>query len=279
MTGSKQDCVSGYSHIDRTAEPLQYVRKLDERAKSNLWQSIKSRMLDLLEVRQGMSVIDVGCGTGNDVRDLAYVVGTSGRVVGVDASRAMIRVAMERSAGNGLPVQFCTGDAHSLPFPSLSFDCSRAERVLQHLSDPEQAVREIVRVTRDGGRIVVVEPDYGAVIIRGGNAAVTNKLIALRSAHYRSGRIGMLLPMIFKRLGLVDIDILRTEAVVSIINDEAEQLLLTNYVNPAISYGTMSNEEGLKWIFELKQAANDGQFHYSTPLFLVAGRKPFEILE
>lgn len=158
---------SGYSNIDNTNNPTKYVRRLDKQGATNLWQGVKAQMLSLLEVGKGDSVIDVGCGTGSDVRAIAQIVGENGRVVGVDSSTTMIQEALQRAKGLNLPTEFYVGDAENLEFPDNSFDCCRVERVLQHLHNPQQSLLEIVRVANLGARIVIVEPDYGSIKIEG----------------------------------------------------------------------------------------------------------------
>jgi ubiquinone/menaquinone biosynthesis C-methylase UbiE len=265
---------SGYSHIDQTRDPMAYVRKLDERATSDFWQVMKSQMFALLDIHAGDHVLDVGCGTGDDVRALAQAVGPCGRAVGVDSSTTIITVAQQRAANSGLAVEYYVGDVQHLEFPNESFDCCRAERVLQHLVNPQQALTEMVRVARPGARLVVVEPDYGATKIAGGDPGVTRKLIDHRCAHYQSGRIGMILSILFKRLKLINVAFMPVQVVTTHIGDEGEKLLLENYVEPAIAASVVSEEEGTRWIKDLKAAERAGGYRHALTLFLVRGWKP-----
>lgn len=106
-----------------------------------------------LERHDDVHLLDVGCGTGDEVRALAHAVGPRGRSVGVDASAVMVAEAQHRHAASGLPVAFVVGDAQHLAFADASFDRCRAERVLMHLDDPERALAEMRRVVRSGGRL------------------------------------------------------------------------------------------------------------------------------
>ncbi|HEX2091098.1 MAG TPA: methyltransferase domain-containing protein, partial [Longimicrobiaceae bacterium] len=78
------DFKTGFGAVDRAADPRQYIRYLDTAASSEPSRAMKRRTFDLLEVRPGMSVLDVGCGTGSDALALARLVGGDGRAVGVD---------------------------------------------------------------------------------------------------------------------------------------------------------------------------------------------------
>ena len=271
QTPSKE---SGYSNLDCTSDPMKYVRRLDRVGANPFWQEIKSQMLSLLDVREGDRVLDVGCGTGDDVRSLAQFVGVRGSVIGIDSSTTMIQEAKRRSEKSSLPIEFYHGDAQNLEFPDNSFNCCRVERVLQHLDNPQKALVEMVRVAKSGARIVVVEPDYGTISIDGGHCVITRKLIARRCSHFRNGRIGILLPLLYKRLGLENIVVKLTQVVRTDIDEEHEQFLLDKYIEPAIAVDAISASEAKHWIEDLKQADKFGNYRYAFNLFLICGCKP-----
>src|SRR5690348_123015 len=75
-----------------------------------------STVCALLDVHAGDDILDVGCGTGDDTRALAHLVGRSGRITGVDSSATMIAEARRRAAGLDLPVEYRVANAQHLPF-------------------------------------------------------------------------------------------------------------------------------------------------------------------
>lgn len=101
-----------------------------------------------------MSAIDVACGTGALTRELARRVGPTGRVVGVDVSSAMLERA--RRAG-GESIEYVLADALALPGADDFFDAATIAFGLRNVSDYERCLREMVRATRPGGRVVVLE--------------------------------------------------------------------------------------------------------------------------
>jgi len=117
----------------------------------------------LLGVDKGWAVLDVGCGLGEVCADLIELVGPSGRVVGIDASEAMITHARDR-CGESL-IEFEVGDAVALEFDDACFDAVRAERVVQHMGDPATAIAEMARVVRPGGRVFVLDPVHDATVV------------------------------------------------------------------------------------------------------------------
>ena len=81
----------------------------------------KAKSYRLLNIGKGSSVLDTGCGTGDDVLALAELVGPTGKVVGIDYSDSLIEEANQRSIDKQLPVQFSVGDVHNLDFGDNMF--------------------------------------------------------------------------------------------------------------------------------------------------------------
>jgi SAM-dependent methyltransferase len=101
-------------------------------------------------------VLDVGCGTGAITRELARR--TKGQVIGLDIDPDMIAFARQQDDG----AHYETGDALNLPYPDDHFDLVTCHFVLLWVSDPFQATREMARVVRrEGWVLVCAEPDYG----------------------------------------------------------------------------------------------------------------------
>jgi SAM-dependent methyltransferase len=97
--------------------------------------------------------LDVGTGAGALALALAPVVR---EVVGVDRVPELLALARERAAGLD-NAEFVEGDATALPFPDFSFDLSGTLRTLHHVHRPELVLAELTRVTRPGGRVLVVD--------------------------------------------------------------------------------------------------------------------------
>lgn len=112
---------------------------------------------DALLDRTGLSaadrVLDVATGTGIVLRRAHARVRGLGRLVGVDLTPAMLRVALEMSAG--APIEYLEADALELPFADGSFDLVTCQQGLQFLPDRPRALREFRRVLSEGGRLVI----------------------------------------------------------------------------------------------------------------------------
>lgn len=116
------------------------------------------RQVGLLHAERAL---DVGCGTGVITRELAER--TRGHVIGLDIDPQMLAAARRLTPGGA--VRYELGDAHHLPYPDRHFDFVTCHFVLLWVADPARAVREMARVTRPGGSVLIAaEPDYGGRI-------------------------------------------------------------------------------------------------------------------
>jgi SAM-dependent methyltransferase len=122
-------------------------------------RDVAARSLARMALQPGESVLDAGCGTGVFLPGLAAIVGAEGRVVGVDHAPAFLEEARTRLAEASLSdrVELVEGDVHRLPFADATFDAVHCERVLMHVANPEVAIREMRRVLRPGGRVLLAE--------------------------------------------------------------------------------------------------------------------------
>ena len=113
-------------------------------------------MCKAAEVQAGQRALDVGCGSGALVEVLAGVLGAE-NVAGIDPSEPFVEATRARVPGARIVV----GSAESLPFADGEFDATLSQLVVNFLTDPEQALREMSRVTRKGGVVAGCVWDYG----------------------------------------------------------------------------------------------------------------------
>lgn len=130
--------------------------------RSHRWRTAENSAGYLLAwLRPGMDVLDVGCGPGTITTDLAEYV-RPGHVLGVDNVDEPLEIAREEAAERD-NVSFRRADVYALDFPAGSFDVVHAHQVLQHLSDPVAALREMRRVCKPGGLVAARDADYGSM--------------------------------------------------------------------------------------------------------------------
>jgi demethylmenaquinone methyltransferase/2-methoxy-6-polyprenyl-1,4-benzoquinol methylase len=113
----------------------------------------RARAADMAALEPGDSALDVATGTGDLAVELARRVGPEGEVVGSDFSERMLELAREKAPG----LRFEHGNALALPYDDDSFDAATVGFGARNFSDLPQGLREMARVVRPGGRVVILE--------------------------------------------------------------------------------------------------------------------------
>lgn len=114
------------------------------------------RVLAEMPGEGALSALDCGTGTGALGLALAEVAARPVRLDALDLSPAMLAQAGERFRQAGVPARLSCGDAVAMPYEDAAFDLVMAGHLVEHFGDPRAALGEIVRVTRPGGRVLVL---------------------------------------------------------------------------------------------------------------------------
>jgi SAM-dependent methyltransferase len=132
--------------------------------RSHRWRTVENSAGYLLpHLVPGTDVLDVGCGPGTITIDLALRV-APGRVVGVDRADDVVADAQRAAAAAGVTaIEVRVDDVYALDVPDDTFDVVHAHQVLQHLTDPVAALREMRRVCRPGGVVAARDAVYRAM--------------------------------------------------------------------------------------------------------------------
>ena len=135
----------------------------DSVLRSHRWRTAENSAGYLLpRLHEDAHLLDVGCGPGTITVDLARIA-ASGSVLGLDRSEDVIREARTTARQAGVAnVEFGVGDVYALDHEAAIFDVVHAHQVLQHLSDPVAALREMARVCKPDGLVAVRDSDYSA---------------------------------------------------------------------------------------------------------------------
>src|SRR5690349_1520936 len=128
--------------------------------RSHTWRTAENSAAYLLSsLRPGLDLLDVGCGPGTITVDLARRV-APGRTLGIDRASEVLEQARAHALARGVEIELRTGDVYALDLPDASFDVIHLHQVLQHLTDPVRALRELRRVLRPGGVLAARDSDY-----------------------------------------------------------------------------------------------------------------------
>lgn len=146
----------------------------DSVMKSHTWRSVENSAPHLIpHLRRGASLLDVGCGPGTITVDLAARL-APGPVVGFDVAADVVDRADALLHGDDAPTncRFTVDDVYAMSSPDGTHDIVHAHQVLQHLTDPVAALREMHRALKPGGVLAIRDADYGAMTWAPSNTAI-----------------------------------------------------------------------------------------------------------
>jgi ubiquinone/menaquinone biosynthesis C-methylase UbiE len=220
---------------------------------------------------RGMSVLELGCGTGVVTRELAQFAGGSGRVVGLDVSPQLLDMARRTRPPADARIEYVHGNAYKLEFPSNSFDASCAITLLAHIEDLDKVVKEMIRVTRR--TVMLLDQDYQTLVFENSNTRLTRAILQC-GADYNvvDGWCGRKLAGLLVRHRLRDVHcwpFVYSER-------ESQSYLITiaeRFAALATSRGIVTEEEARIWLQELYDRCAEGTFYASLNYYFSFGTK------
>jgi SAM-dependent methyltransferase len=225
---------------------------------------------DALRPAPGQRLLDAGSGTGDVARQLAATVTDTGEVIAVDYSAAIVAAA--RGSHTGGAVTYRQGDVAALDLAGDSVDGVWCERVLQHVADPDAAIGELIRITRAGGRICLIDTDWYSLAFDGvGEDLAAELLTALGRRFLNHGSsMGRTLRRRLVAAGLGDIE---ATPVACLFGDPASAAVVLPMVDPAVpeAAGVIPGELRERWLAEVAAAGERGDFLAVLTIWVVAG--------
>jgi ubiquinone/menaquinone biosynthesis C-methylase UbiE len=255
---------------DRVAEAAAKLIRLGSSAAE---KRVRNRALEMLRLRSGEIVIDVGAGAGVLTVELAHRVGPGGRVFAVDPSAGLLEQAriVTRDAGIGHLVDVRVADGRALPF-GAAFDAAFCHWVLLHVDRPQDVVAEMRRVTRRGGRVLAVEMDWETAMVSPGDRSVTRRILHHAIDRHVDPWIGRRLPGLFATAGFSEViaqPLLLTDQGT---DDRVWLEWLLERANLALEDAVITRDEHSAWTDALIAAVPAGKFFFAVVQFAVLGR-------
>jgi SAM-dependent methyltransferase len=265
-----------FRDIDAQPDPLRIIEALETRGRARPQQRLRRRFLRFVSVAPGDAVLEVGCGTGVVVRDLAAMVGARGRVVGVDRSRATVKAARlltrEHPRRSRMTLQVAAGER--LSFREGRFDVALAITVMLHVADPGVVVKEMIRVVRRGGRVGLQDQDFGTVVVPHPDRQLTARILDGVVAHvYAEPHSGRRLPGLLREAGLDDVRVL-TDVYQDTKLEPYTKNFLERRAEHAVRFGIVDAPTAQRWLDGFTELVERGAFIFTVNYYGAVGVKP-----
>jgi ubiquinone/menaquinone biosynthesis C-methylase UbiE len=227
-----------------------------------------------LGASSGERILDVGCGPGFYLAELLDVVGPNGSLVGVDGNDGMLAVAAGRTAGHA-NVAFERADVCALPCADAAFDAALCVQVLEYVADPTAALREMHRVLRPGGRLVVADIDWTTVSWHATDGERMRRVLTVWDEHLAHPALPRTLGARMRSVGFGDV---RMEGHVF----AADRLDPQTYAGASIPLiaGFVADRSGVTkdevaaWQADLRKLDERGEYFVSCVQFIFSAIKP-----
>jgi ubiquinone/menaquinone biosynthesis C-methylase UbiE len=269
-----KNLIAGFQNADESQCAF-LIKFLEDVGQLPLVLECFNLQLALLKLKKEYHVLDIGCGIGIQVQAMAEIVGTAGKVTGTDISSTMIEIAKSRLAASNLSVEFFVSDALKQPFASHSFDCIRAERVLMYIKNIEAVFTEIKRLLKPGGKFIVFDFEWDALVIAHPDKTLTRKIVRYISDSFPSGHIGSELHRRFKQTGFKNIKVqpfsYSGETDIGNIGLELTKKICEGALQTGVVNNVFTQKEIADWWQILEADAKRGDFFASYQGFIAVG--------
>jgi len=220
---------------------------------------------EILALKPGEHVLDVGSGPGFLAAEMAEEVGPDGRVAGVDPSESMLVLARRHAPAAELQA----GGALELPFPDASFDAVVSTQVLEYVEDVAAALAEARRVLRPGGRVLVLDTDWDSTVWRTAEPERMRRVMAAWAEHLADPYLPRRLPRLLREAGLT----LTHASVLAILNHPYDADTYSAGMIPMVaSYVAgrrdVTEAEAAAWADELTGLGEDYFFSLNRYVFV-----------
>lgn len=234
---------------------------------------VRRTAMAALRPEPGAHLLDAGSGGGDVARWLAAEVGSAGEVIALDYSAATTAAAIRRHDGSN--VRYVTGDVRALDLPAGSADGVWCERVLQHVDDADRAIAELIRVTRPGGRVVLIDTDWTSLAFDGVPAELAEMIVAAMHGKLtpRQRDMGRSLR---RRLVAARLTAVEAVPVTCLFADPASAAVVLPMANTDVPATAWPTPPGVReqWFAHLAAAGIRGDFLAVLTIWVVSGTVP-----
>jgi ubiquinone/menaquinone biosynthesis C-methylase UbiE len=234
----------------------------------------REQIFQLLDVKPGMSALDIGCGPGLTSLVLAQAVGNAGHVEAIDIAPPMLQLAARRCAAQP-HVKFHQADVLQLPFADASFDVTLATQVYEYVADIDNALQELARVMKSGAQVLLVDTDWESCVWACRDEARMRRMMQGWSQHIPHPQLPRTLVQRMQRAGFADVQV-HTIPLLNMhysIDTFSGGMMgfIASFVSGLPDYGPQLVAD---WQADVSSMAEAGGYFFSLNRYVFVARKP-----
>ena len=233
-------------------------------------REIKHRAFELLDLKQGDRVVELGCGLGYDAESFGEAVGDRGIVKAIDSSALMINECSKRTTHKN--VEYLHADANNLPFPDNHFDVCRADRLLVSQKNIPRIFSEAKRVLKPKGRLCITALDFTKITFQPTIEPICNVIVNHWQHLVENPYIGRVVHDLFVQNKYVDIVRLPETFTVNSYDLLKKIVQFEVMLEDLVEAGRIDAQKRDEIINLFKYADNRKEFKWSIGLITVSGK-------
>lgn len=234
----------------------------------------REQIFQLLDVKPGMSALDIGCGPGLTSLALAQAVGNTGHVEAIDIAPPMLQLAARRCAARP-HVKFHQADVLQLPFADASFDVALATQVYEYVADVDSALRELWRVMKPGAQVLLVDTDWESCVWACRDEARMRRMMQGWSQHIPHPQLPRTLVQRMQHAGFADVQVHTIPLLnmrYSIETFSGGMMgFIASFVSGLPDYGPQLVAD---WQADVSSMADSGGYFFSLNRYVFVAHKP-----
>jgi arsenite methyltransferase len=233
----------------------------------------RASVFEALAPRTGEAVLEIGCGGGAYLRDMALAVGETGRACGIDISAEQIEQARELCA-DAPAAELHVASALELPFEDGTFDAAFSVQVLEYIDAVDDVLAETARVLKPGGRFVHLATLWDSVVFNAGNEDLMARILDAWEAHCPHPNLSASMAGRLRAAGFTAVEQTPLPLLITSNHEHsfiywASQLMAAF----AVGRGAVTQDEAQAWFADLRALDAEGGFFFSAMTVISKARK------